>query len=84
MVREPHHKNLLKCIFSEKWAALESPGYRVFLLCIRQQNQNILSRFMQLDSLPDLYQPPSHDARETNRGNLSKGISINIKGTGSS
>ena len=29
---------------------------------------------MQLDSLPDLYQPPSHDARETNRGNLSKGI----------
>ena len=69
---------------SEKWAALESPGYRVFLLCIRQQNQNILSRFMQLDSLPDLYQPPSHDARETNRGNLSKGISINIKGTGSS
>ena len=39
---------------------------------------------MQLDSLPDLYQPPSHDARETNRGNLSKGISINIKGTGSS
>ena len=74
---------MLKCIFSEKWAALESPGYRVFLLCIRQQNQNILSRFMQLDSLPDLYQPPSHDARETNRGNLSKGISINIKGTGS-
>jgi len=62
---------VLKAI--EKWAALESPGYRVFLLCIRQQNQNILSRFMQLDSLPDLYQPPSHDARETNRGNLSKG-----------
>ena len=68
-----HYKNYL-FFFPEKWAALESPGYRVFLLCIRQQNQNILSRFMQLDSLPDLYQPPSHDARETNRGNLSKGI----------
>ena len=74
MVRENIELQLkLNFNCSEKWAALESPGYRVFLLCIRQQNQNILSRFMQLDSLPDLYQPPSHDARETNRGNLSKG-----------
>merc|ERR1711953_477283 len=59
---------VLKAI--EKWAALESPGYRVFLLCIRQQNSQILSRFV-LDSLPDLYQPPSHDTREMqNRNNL--------------
>ena len=58
---------------SEKWAALESPGYRVFLLCIRQQNQQLLSRFMQLESLPDLYQPPSHDSREARDRNISKG-----------
>ena len=54
----------------EKWAALESPGYRVFVLCIRQQNQSTLTRFMNLEGLPDLYQPPSPDSlSNSSRGN---------------
>ena len=28
---------------------------------------------MQLESLPDLYQPPSHDSREARDRNISKG-----------
>ena len=69
---------LIITVFVEKWAALESPGYRVFCLCIRQQNQQIISRFMHLDSLPDLYQPPSHDPQDRSR-TLSKGLKNLVK-----